>query len=81
VEAKYKLGDLVILNKFGQLVLENKQVSIGLIICGPKNLTYPLFYSAADEDPFCYWAYDIMIGDQLLNDVPQEFLLKMVEVD
>ena len=78
--SKYKLGDLVILNEFGRLVLENKQTTIGLIISGPKNLTYPLFYSA-DEDPFCYWAYDILIGDQLLNDVPQEFLLKMVEVE
>jgi hypothetical protein len=80
VEAKYKLGDLVVLNEFGQLVLENKQANIGLIISGPKNLTYPLFYSA-DEDPFCYWAYDIMIGEQLLNDVPQEFLLKMIEIE
>ena len=80
MEAKYKLGDLVVLNEFGRLVLENKQTTIGLIISGPKNLTYPLFYSA-DEDPFCYWAYDILIGDQLLNDVPQEFLLKMVEVE
>ena len=80
MQAKYKLGDLVVLNEFGQLVLENKLVIIGLIVSGPKNLTYPLFYSA-DEDPFCYWAYDIMIGDQLLNDVPQEFLLKMVEVE
>ena len=51
MEAKYKLGDLVVLNEFGQLVLENKQANIGLIISGPKNLTYPLFYSA-DEDPF-----------------------------
>ena len=81
MEAKYKLGDLVILNEFGQLVLESKQTNIGLIISGPRNLTYPLFYSTAEEDPFCYWAYDIMIGEQLLNDVPQEFLLKMVEVE
>ena len=80
MEAKYDIGDLVVLNEFGRLVLENKQTTIGLIISGPKNLTYPLFYSA-DEDPFCYWAYDILIGDQLLNDVPQEFLLKMVEVE
>ena len=80
MESKYKLGDLVVLNEFGRLVLENKQTTIGLIISGPKNLTYPLFYSA-DEDPFCYWAYDILIGDKLLNDVPQEFLLKMVEVE
>ena len=80
MQAKYKLGDLVILNEFGQLVLENKQTNLGLIISGPKNLTYPLFYST-DEAPFCYWAYDIMIGDQLLNDVPQEFLLKMIETE
>ena len=80
MQAKYKLGDLVILNEFGQLVLENKQTNLGLIISGPKNLTYPLFYST-NEDPFCYWAYDIMIGDQLLNDVPQEFLLKMIETE
>ncbi len=78
MEAKFKVGDLVILNEFGQLVLENKLITIGLITSGPKNLTYPLFYSA-EEDPFCYWAYNVMIGDQLLTDVPQEFLLKMVE--
>ena len=70
----------MILNEFGQLVLENKISNIGLVIGGPRNLTYPLFYSA-DEDPFCYWAYDIMIGDQLLTDVPQEFLLRMVETN
>ena len=80
MEAKFKLGDLVILNEFGQLVLENKLTNIGLIISGPRNLTYPLFYSA-DEDPFCYWAYDIMIADQLLTDVPQEFLLRMVDAN
>ncbi len=80
MEAKFKLGDLVILNEFGQLVLENKLANIGLIISGPRNLTYPLFYSA-DEDPFCYWAYDIMIADQLLTDVPQEFLLRMVDTN
>ena len=80
MEAKFKLGDLVILNEFGQLVLENKLTNIGLIISGPRNLTYTLFYSA-DEDPFCYWAYDIMIADQLLTDVPQEFLLRMVETN
>jgi len=80
VDAKFKVGDLVILNEFGQLVLENKLITIGLITSGPMNLTYPLFYSA-EEDPFCYWAYNVMIGDQLLNDVPQEFLLKMVEVE
>jgi hypothetical protein len=80
VEAKFKVGDLVMLNEFGQLVLENKTTIIGLITRGPINLTYPLFYNTEDE-PFCYWAYNIMIGDQLLTDVPQEFLLNMIETN
>ena len=80
MEAKFKVGDLVILNKFGQLVLENKLITIGLITSGPRNLVYPLFYNTEDE-PFCYWAYNIMIGDQLLTDVPQEFLLNMIETN
>jgi len=80
VEAKFKVGDLVMLNEFGQLVLESKTTIIGLITRGPINLTYPL-YPAAEEKPFSFWAYDVMVGDQLLTEVPQEFLNSLVETD
>jgi hypothetical protein len=26
-----------------------------------------------------YWVYDVMIGDQLITDVPQEFIDRMIK--
>ena len=80
MEVKFKVGDLVMLNEFGQLVLENKTTIIGLITRGPVNLTYPL-YPRAEEKPFSFLAYNVMVGDQLLTEVPQEFLISLVEAD
>tara|TARA_R100000388_G_C7227720_1_gene152743 strand:+ start:265 stop:507 length:243 start_codon:yes stop_codon:yes gene_type:complete len=80
VEAKYDIGDLVILNEFGRIVLESKTSPLGLVTSKPKSLCYPLFHNV-NEDPFYYWAYDILVGNQLLTDVPQEFLDRMVEIE
>lgn len=78
METKFKVGDLVLLNEFGRLVLDGGTSNIGLITSGPRSLIYPVF-PGAEEDPFSYWAYNVMIAGQLLIDVPQEFLTKMVE--
>jgi len=73
VEAKYNIGDLVILNEFGRLVLDSKKNPIGLIVSGPRYLTYPL-YNSPEEEILSYWSYDLIVGDELLTNVPQEFL-------
>ena len=73
MDAEYKIGDLIILNDFGRLVLDDNKKRIGLVVSGPRNIVYPLF-SAIEEDPLRFWAYDIMIGGELITGVPQEFI-------
>lgn len=75
MEARYKKGDLIILNTFGLLLRDDdNKAKLGIIISQPRNYmhnqeTYELFY----------WVYDVMIGDQLINDVPQEFIDRMID--
>ena len=78
MEPKYKVGDLIVLSDFGRLVMDDNKRRIGLVVSGPKYIVYPLF-SSAKEDPFAFWSYDIMIGEELMTGVPQEFLDRMIE--
>jgi hypothetical protein len=73
VGAKYKIGDLVTLNDFGRLVLDDNNNRLVLIISTPVNKRYPLDH-IPEEEYFYFWSYDIMVGDELITDVPQEFL-------
>jgi len=74
VQPKYKIGDLIKLNEFGRLVIDNNRDRVGLIISNPVNMLYPL-HADPDEEAFCFWAYDIMLGGELITDVPQEFMM------
>ncbi len=77
---KYKVGDLVILNEFGRLVIDDNRNRVGLIVSGPTNMLYSISQIIdIDQEPFYYWAYDIMIGNELITDVPQEFLESMIK--
>jgi len=77
MEARYKKGDLIILNTFGLLLRDDEnKAKLGIVISQPRNYMhnqeiYELFY----------WVYDVMIGDQLINDVPQEFIDRMIKND
>ena len=76
---KYKIGDLIVLNEFGRLVIDENRIRIGLIVSGPTNMFYSINQIIDEEqEPFYYWAYDIMIGDELVTEVPQEFLENIV---
>jgi len=80
VDSKYKVGDLVILNEFGRLVIDDNQNRVALVIAGPNNMLYSLGTALMiPEQPFNYWAYDIMIGNELITDVPQDFLERMIK--
>ena len=77
MEAKYKVGNLIVLNTFGLLLRdEGNAARIGVIITAPRN-----FMHTNDKLELFYWVYDVMIGDQLITDVPQEFIDRMVEED
>lgn len=75
MEARYKKGDIFYLNDFGTVVLEKgNKARVGIIIAGPSN------YLAEDEhNHFFYLVYDVMIGNQLIKDVPQEFMDRITD--
>jgi len=74
MEAKYKKGDLIVLNTFGLILRdEHNQVKIGVVISPPRN-----YINKREDYELYYWVYDIMIGDQLIIDVPQEFIDRMI---
>ena len=70
MEANYKKGEIFYLNDFGTVLLEDDNTArVGIIIAGPLN------YLMEDENGhFFYWVYDVMIGNQLIKHIPQEFM-------
>ena len=71
---KFKIGDLIVLNSFGALVADG-DVKVGIVVAGPTNMLMP-----TEQPPeLLFWAYDIMIGNQLITLVPQEFLERMTK--
>jgi len=72
VTAKYSKGDLVTLNVFGHILLspENK-ARIGIVMSYPRN-----YYKASADQELIYWVYDV-VGNELIIDVPQEFLIRI----
>jgi len=77
VSPKYKIGDLVILNDFGRLVIDDNRTRVGIVVNGPDNKLHP----SPEEATLMYWAYDIMVADELITEVPQEFLQRMIDAD
>ena len=75
--AKFKVGDLVILNDFGRLVIDNNRTRVGLVASGPYNMLHP----SPEEPELIYWAYNIMIAEELIMEVPEEFLERMIDED
>ena len=75
MEAKYTKGNLIILNSFGLLLRdEDNAAKIGVVISAPRN-----YMHCQDTVELYYWVYDVMIGSQLISDVPQEFIDRMVK--
>ena len=74
MEANYKKGEIFYLNEFGTVLLEDDNTArVGIIIAGPSN------YLVEDENGhFFYWVYDVMIGNQLIKDIPQEFMDRII---
>ena len=74
MEANYKKGDIFYLNDFGTVLLENEnRARVGIIVAGPLN-----YLMEDDNGHFFYWVYDVMIGNQLIKHIPQEFMDRII---
>jgi len=77
-EPKYSKGNLVILNAFGQLVIESN-MKVGIIISEPYSKFFPP--NALEGIALEYWTYDVLFGTELISLVPEEFLARMIKND
>ena len=64
---------MVTLNVFG-LILRSceNEARIGIVMSYPRN-----YYKSDASQELIYWVYDVVVGNELIIDVPQEFLLRI----
>ena len=68
------VGDLVILSAFGRAVIKPNKSKIAIIIAGP----YEQDYICAKTGMYTkYFSYDVMLGSELLKEVPEDFIQRM----
>jgi hypothetical protein len=48
------------------------EATVGIVMSIPRN-----HYKANSEAELIYWVYDIVVGSELIIDVPQEFLIRI----
>ena len=71
--AKFKKGDLVELTAFGRILcVEQNNASIGIIMSDARN-----FCLREDGETMMYWVYDVFVGNELIIDIPQNFMIKV----
>jgi hypothetical protein len=74
VEPRYKKGEIFYLNEFGTVLLEDDNTArVGIIIAGPSN-----YLVEGQNGHFFYFIYDVMIGNQLIKEIPQEFMDRII---
>ena len=58
---------------FGRILLSpENETRIGIVMSLPRN-----YYKANAETELIYWVYDVVVGNELIIDVPQEFLIRI----
>ena len=68
------IGDLVILSRFGLSVVSPNPAKVGMIVNGPLERN---FICAKTGRYIKYYSYDIMLGLELLKEVPEDFIMRM----
>ena len=68
------VGDLVILSAFGRAVVRPNKAKLGIIVSGPHEKDYICAKTGMYTK---YFSYDIMLGTELLKEVPEDFILRM----
>ncbi len=70
----FAVGDLVLLSKFGQVVAKPNPAKVGIIVGGP----YEKDYICAKTGLYAkYLSYDVMLGAELLKEIPEDFIIRM----
>ena len=72
--SRFKIGDLVILSKFGRMVIVPNPAKIGIVLTGPEHHLYECTNS---DTTIKYCTFDVMFGPELLTNVPEDFLMRM----
>ena len=68
------VGDLVLLSAFGLSVIRPNPAKLGVVIGGPYEKTYICAKSGLYTK---YFSYDVMLGEELLKEVPEDFVQRM----
>ena len=53
-------------------VVEQNNASIGIIMSDARN-----FCLREDGETMMYWVYDVFVGNELIIDIPQNFMIKV----
>ena len=69
-----RVGELVILSAFGRAVIRPNKAKLAIIVAGP----YEKDYICAKTGMYTkYFSYDVMLGIELLKDIPEDFIERM----
>ena len=69
-----KIGNLIILSAFGRAVVKPNTAKIGIVVSGP----YENNYMCAKTGLYVkYLTYDVILGQELLKDIPEDFVYRM----
>tara|TARA_R110002072_G_scaffold34019_5_gene102309 strand:- start:162 stop:566 length:405 start_codon:yes stop_codon:yes gene_type:complete len=73
VMAKFRKGELVVLTAFGRILcVEQNNASVGIIMSEPRS-----YCLKEDGETMMYWVYDVFVGNELIIDIPQNFMIKV----
>lgn len=68
------VGDLVTLSAFGRAVIKPNKAKVAIVVSGP----YEKDYICAKTGMYNkYFSYDVMLGTELLKDIPEDFIQRM----
>ena len=70
MSARFKPGDLIVLNQYGIFITYRHEHTIGIIISEPYNILSP---SEVVLETF-YVVYDVLLDGQLFRLVPEDFM-------
>lgn len=73
-----RVGNLIILSAFGKSVMKPNNAKVGIVISGP----YEKNYMCAKTGLYVkYFTYDVILGEELLKDIPEDFIYRMGDDD
>jgi hypothetical protein len=64
---------LIQLNAFGQILcVDRNSASVGIVMSNAHSCSL-----SGDGDIISYWVYDVFVGNELITEIPQNFMERM----